>query len=211
VPLAGRDAVARCEGTREGDDVNATLLLALGAAGSVGAGLRDLYKTGSRDVLPCVGAMELGLIVGTAAEALLPGGLALGALGGLIAGYARFDRLTARRVDAVEAELTEAPDRASALLVVHDRVDLVTRPIGGARRTARYLSMLFILLLGIVLSGMGVAHDYWIANVMGAGIMFWPIAAGTRWLAEHEEGRALRSRLLDDRPDRDLERALPDG
>jgi len=190
--------------------VNTTLFLTIGAIGSVAAGVRDLFRTGARDVLRCVGAFELGLVLGAAAEAYVPGGLVLGALGGFIGGYWGFDRLIGRRVDRLEATVAEAPDSASALLAVHDRVDLVTRPIGGVRPTARYLSMLFILLLGIVLNGVGIAYDLWIANAMGSGIMFWPLAVGTRWLAEHEEGRALR-RLLDARVHDGAGSVLPGG
>jgi hypothetical protein len=191
--------------------VNTALLLAIGAIASVATGLWDLLSHDARDVLRSVGALEVGLILGTAVETVLPGGLLVGAVSGLIAGYATFDRIVDRRVADLDDEMLDAADSASALLVLHDRVDLVTRPLGGTRRTTSYLSMLFILLLGIALNGMGLAYDFWYANLAGAAIMFWPLARGTRWLAEHDEGRALERRLAEVAEEADPNRALTDG
>jgi hypothetical protein len=159
-------------------------------------GVLVLYRRGAGEVLGAVAAAELGVMLGVALGMVMPGGLVLGAVGGVGLALKRLEAIRVNRQEELRATLAEANSAVEVRLALHDRVDRVTGIEGkGARLVSTVplvvmgLAAVCAVLLGIVTGSAG-------AGVVGAALAFWP--AGV--LAErYLSGRELRevTKLLD--------------
>jgi len=177
--------------------MDVTVPLTLMALGAVAVGLWDLVKSNGRDVLRVSGFLELGLVLGAVSQIVVPGGFLIGAIGGFALASSSFDRISKARAADLDARLAAAPDDATSLLAVHDRIDTLVDPTNGVRQAGVFLSLLFMLFLGLGLISMGLRYDIWFTLLLGSLVLLLPATQGTRFLADFEERRLLHERLTE--------------
>ena len=175
-----------------------TIALTLLAVASVAIGILDLVRKSSADVLRTAATFEIGFLLGAAGQLFFPAAFPLGALAGFVLAAVHLDRVARTRVETLDAQLVAAPDAATSLLTLHDRIDALA---GGAidfRQGSLFLALLFTLLFAVGLIAIGLGTGVWPALLVGSLWLFTPVAQGARMLVEYEERRALRARLADE-------------
>lgn len=167
------------------------------AAGiSVATGLWRLWRVGNRDILGCVLFAALGVSLGALVGTVLPGGLALGSVGGAALAWTRLDvGRTRRRVEWSES-VKQSSSPAEARLALHDRLDSLS---SVERSHTRLISVLAVAALAVgsviaVLGGLFLGSLDGI--LLGVGLGFVPASVAAQRSIESREQREV-SRMLD--------------
>lgn len=169
-----------------------TLAIALLAAASIGIGIWDVWGK-ARDVLAVVGLAELALVAGVALETLFPGGFAVSVIASWVLGAKGVARVEASREAELEFALEQAPDSASRLLVLHDRMD--RRRLDGtvAEKTMAFAGLWVLALVAVGLIAMGLTYDSWQVLLAGVGIAFLPVGQAAKAITAGEERRQVEA------------------
>lgn len=174
-----------------------TVLLVLISVLAVVGGVWDLFKRNARDLLGAVLLLGVGMVAGVGLEFLFPGGFLVGVAGGFSVGMPQLLRAEAKRKDATAAALLEAPDPASSLLVVHDRLDGLARH-ESQRRIHRFgwgLGMAMFALVGMGEIAIGMGYHVWQFLLSGSALLFLPASQLGRAMVDADEREALEARL----------------
>jgi hypothetical protein len=174
-----------------------TVLIVLMSTFAVAAGVWDLFKRGGRDLLGPFLLLGLGMVAGVGLESIFGGGFLVGAVAGFAVGMPRLVRSETRRKDAMASRLLGTPDTASALLVVHDRLDELERysPQGRIGRTAWFVGMAMLALVGFGEMAIGLSYHVWQFLMAGSCLLFLPVSQIGRTMVEAEESQVLRGVL----------------
>ncbi|MCG6955745.1 MAG: hypothetical protein LJF04_07130 [Gemmatimonadetes bacterium] len=174
-----------------------TFLIVLLSVFAVAGGMWDLFKRNGRDLLGSFLLLGLGMVAGVGLESLFGGGFLVGTIAGFAVGMPRLVRAEKRRKDAMASMLLEAPDTASALLVVHDRLDELERcsPQGRLGRTAWFVGLTLMALVGFGELAIGLSYHVWQFLLAGSCLLFLPVSQIGRTMVEAEESHVLRGVL----------------
>lgn len=159
---------------------DATLLFVLMATASICFGAWDLWREKARDVLIAVGAAEVALLGGAALEALIPGGLVIGAVVASLVAVKGVGRVRAAREEELKRLLAEVPDAGSRLLELYDRLDAQEMAESSSQEIGRVLVSGLLAMMGIFLMAAGVTGDTWQFVLAGAGLIFLPASQMAR-------------------------------
>jgi len=174
-----------------------TSLIVLISTLAVVGGIWDLVKRGARDLLSSFLLLGIGMVAGVGLESIFGGGFLVGAVGGFALGMPRLVRAETKRKDAMTAALLRAPDTASSLLLVHDRLDELEsgKPSGGSGRTGWLLGLAIVALVGFGEVAIGLAYNVWQFLLAGSCVLFLPLSQIGRMMVEAEESQVLRAAL----------------
>lgn len=171
-----------------------TLPLILVAALMALLGIRDLLRSGARDLLPHAVGMEAVLLASVVAFTLLPPSAlsALTLLVPLVAfpiAWSRLDRVLPERMRRLGGALAEAREAGELRLLAHDRLDEIDARRG--RWSLGGLAALLSLLCGVA----GVQYTNAPLLLLSAITAFYPIARLSRHYVEGSEIELLRRTL----------------
>ena len=167
------------------------------AAASVGFGVWDLLRNDARDLLRASFLALGGMLIGAGLHFMVPGGFVAGAVAGVAIGSVELSRVVRVRKERREYLLGGVGDDAASLLILHDRLDSLTKSSGGLRWIFPFLAVLALLSVGMVLVVVGFRFDLWLALVVGSLALFLPISLTGRLVLEAGEQRQLGARLAE--------------
>ena len=162
---------------------------------SVGLGTWDLWKHRAKDVLLSVTLAEGSLAAGVGLEALFPGGFAVGVALSALVGVRGMARIGKTREAELLQDLKAAPDDASRLLVLNDRIDMRASPETGVERFVRGWIALWLALGGVAFLALGLTYDVWEALLTGVGLLFFPVGEIARSVLVAAERGRLEGRM----------------
>jgi hypothetical protein len=163
----------------------------------VGGGMVQLVKAGARDLLSSALALCGGMVVGVALQVVVQGGVLIGVAGGLTLAVRGALRALAKRRNATAAALLEAPDGATSLLIVHDRLDALERENsrGAIRKVGQAVAAVVMGIFGVGGVAMGMIRHSSLVLLIGLGGLFVLASAVGRRMVEAAEADVLRAEL----------------
>lgn len=171
------------------------------AGSSVTLGILDLYRGQAQDVLAAVATAELGVLLGALLSIVIPGGLVLGALGGVALAWNRLSAIRSNRHRELQASLAEAQSDGEVRLALHDRADALSA------RTLRWSGLRGILTFGVLGTaavwslGAGIWMHSVVATVLGAALAFLPVSVmAERFVTNSELAEVCRALIRRDDP-----------
>lgn len=168
---------------------------------SIGTGVWELYRHRASDALSAVLLGELGVVLGVIVDAVLPGGILVGLVGGIALAARRLDTVRSRRGAALNAIVDGAGSKAELRLALQDRADALSESVGSKVRFAEALAVAILVVAAVWIFLVGAFSHSGTACVVGGGLAFLPAAAvAQRRLAGQELEEVSRSLARIDDP-----------
>lgn len=173
-----------------------TIPLTALALGTAGLAAFDLQRREMRDVLGAVGFFVLGLVLGTVAQLLFPGGFLVGAVGGAALGATRLKEIRETRRRLLEEELEATNVRAERMVFLLDRQDRLRPVAGSIARGLGIVAGAFLTLLAGGLTLGGLVYQSGPLLFLGSIATVFPLAAWASYSVRFQEADLVNRHLM---------------